>query len=130
MAEWSSEEIERINEGYWQGRVPPCPRCGAIVKVTKSRILQPVTRLIAHCMGCGIQSTFPAAAAQGADFTEEQMVELVNRSHRGLSTTCPHDGARVAVKDTGILNPEMTQYLADCPRCGAHGQLTLTREKS
>ena len=123
MSAWSEQETELINEGYWQGRVPPCPRCGARVEVTRSKVLGYPKKLYARCVSCETYGTFLAAAAPGADFAAEQMVEFVDRFHRGLAVHCPHDGTEIEVRERRIPGP-ITHYFATCPRCGTNGQMS------
>ena len=126
MSGWSEQQIELINDGYWLGRTPPCPRCGARVEVNPSREPKPPVQMFAWCRACGNEATFMSVATPGAAFSNEQLEELVDRFYRGLGLQCPHDGTVLEFQENETLSPT-THYWAMCPRCGADGQTERTK---
>jgi hypothetical protein len=117
MLAWSDEDVRQLNENHWRERPTICPVCRGIVEVRDSGEIRAVPLMMAWCPRCHRSAQFPAAKAQGCNFTAAQANRMVGLHLLGLPALCPHDGATLVVQDIGIRGA--SHFSLRCPRCGA-----------
>lgn len=126
MEPLTAAEIDRINDIYWSGRDPACPRCGATLGVAESDELHNgPAELLVTCPGCGLSDQIQGAAEGGGEMTQAQMADMIRGHLRGQRPVCPADGTALRVEriDGPLDGTKTAPYTLTCPRCHAHGDI-------
>ena len=114
---WMDEEARAMAQDWFEGGVPRCPRCGALIEARElEEFAVPIVAVFLACHECAAHGVYTPDPS-GPRWTREEMQDVVAKLWLGDEARCPRDRAVLGVR-TRRLPGTPTELQVHCRACG------------